>query len=321
MQRISFLKKENSPTSAKEIYYTYLDLRERQDLIRPLLPLYSVELGRNANFQFKNYTNDLFAAKDAYLRALYQEAMAYMQRDRKVDYRSAYNILCELNEVQPNYRNVHQLREDAHFYGTDFVLVHLNNHTKQVIPQRLEQDLLDFNTYGLNEFWTEYHAQRERGIKYDLGIDLNFQNIQISPERIAEKQFLRTKKIKDGYDFRRDRAGNIVRDSLGEPIKIPRFKDVSATINIITQEKAAFVGGTVIYKDLIKNRQLNSFPISSEFVFNNTYATFRGDDRALTANDRKLVANRPMPFPHNEQMVFDAGQDIKERFTQILLKN
>lgn len=266
MRHLAFSEKESSPSSAKQIYYTYLDLQARQDLIRPLLPLYSQEMGRKANFVFSDYTNDLLAAKDAYIKALYQEALVYMQRDTKIDYRSAFNVLCELDEVQPNYRDVHQLREYAHFRGTDFVFVQLNNHTGQFIPFRLERDLLNFNTYGLDNFWTEYHGRWENGIQYDLGIDLNFQTIQISPERITEKQYHRKERVSDGYDYRRDRGGNIVKDSLGNPIKIERFIDVSAVVTVTHQEKAVFVGGTVIYKDLARRRQLNSFPISSEFV-------------------------------------------------------
>tara|TARA_R100000988_G_C4001824_1_gene169587 strand:- start:1331 stop:2512 length:1182 start_codon:yes stop_codon:yes gene_type:complete len=320
-RHINFLKKENSPAGAKEIYYTYLDLQARQDLIRPLLPLYSNEMGRKANFVFSDYSNDLLAAKDAYVKALYHEAIVYMQRNTKKDYRSAFNVLCELEEVQPNYRDVHQLREDTRFRGTDFVFVTLNNHTGQFIPFRLERDLLDFNTYGLDDFWTEYHGQRENGINYDLGIDLNFQTIQISPERISNKQYIRTQRIKDGQEYGRDRKGNIVRDSLGNPIKIDKFINVSAQVTITTQQKSVLVGGTVVYKDLNKRRQLNSFPLSSEFVFENAFAKYRGDERALTAEDRRLLNNYFIPFPNNEQMVFDAGTDIKERFKEILRDN
>ncbi len=320
-RQIAFLKRENSPANAKEIYYTYLDLEWRQNLIRPLLPLYSNEMGRKANFVFSDYSNDLLAAKDAYVKSLYQEAIVYMQRNSKQDYRSAYNILCELDEVQPNYKDVFQLKEDTHFRGTDFVFVTLNNHTGQFIPFRLEQDLLNFNTYGLDDFWTEYHSKRESGINYDLGIDLNFQNIQISPERISDKQYIRKQRIQDGYDYRRDRGGNIVRDSLGNPIKIERFIDVSAVITITTQQKSVFVGGAVVYKDLNRRQQLNSFPLSSEFVFENIFAKYRGDERALTVDDRRILSNYFIPFPNNEQMVFDAGQNIKERFKEILRDN
>ncbi len=320
-RQIAFLKRENNPRNAKQIYYTYLDLQGRQDLIRPLLPIYSKEMGRNANFVFSDYSNDLLNAKDAYVNSLYQEAIVYMQRNTKQDSRSAYNILCELDEVTPNYKDVYKLKEDTHFQGTDFVFVALNNHTRQFIPYRLEQDLLDFNTYGLDDFWTEYHNKRENGINYDLGIDLNFQTIQISPERISDRQYTRSARIQDGYDYRRDRGGNIVKDSLGNPIKIDKFIDVSAVVTITTQEKSVFVGGAVVYKDLVKRRQLNSFPLSSEFIFENAFATYRGDQRALNAEDKTLLVNHFIPFPNNEQMVFDAGNDIKERLKEILRKN
>ncbi len=320
-RRISFLKKENNPNNAKEIYFTYLALQARQDLIRPLLPLYSLEMGRKANFVFSDYSNDLMAAKDAYTALLYREALAYMQRNTKHDYRNAYNVLSQLNEVQPNYRDVNRLLEDAHFMGTDFVFVRLNNHTGQFIPFRLEQDLMNLSTYGLDDFWTEYHSQQENGINYDVGIDLNFQTIQISPERITDRQYTRNQRVKDGYDYRRDRRGNIVRDSLGNPIKIEKFIDVSAVVTITTQQKSVFMGGAVIYKDLNTRRQIQSFPLSSEFIFENAFAKFRGDERALTAEDRRLLGGYFIPFPNNEQMVFDAGQDLKARFKEILKDN
>lgn len=320
-RRIASLKKDRSLINAKEIYFSYLDLDARQNLIRPLLPLYSKEMKRNANFVFSDYSTDIITAKSEYAKSLYQEADLYIQRNTKLDYRSAYNVLCELDEIQPNYRDVNRLKDETHFQGTDFVIVRLNNHTNQFIPLRLERDLLDFNTYNLDDFWTEFHSRQENGINYDFGVDLNFQSIQISPERISEKQYTRKATVKDGYDYRRDRAGNIVNDSLGNPIKIERFKDVTAVITITDQQKQVFVGGTVVYTDLARRRELNSFPLSTEFIFNNIFATFRGDDRALTAEDRTIVHNRFLPFPNNEQMVFDAGTDIKERFKEILKDN
>lgn len=319
VRQLSRLKKENNSANAKEIYYTYLDLESRQDLIRPLLPLYSKEMDRKANFVFSDYSTDIAQAKGAYVKSLYQEANYYLQRNTKMDYRSAYNVLCELDEVQPNYKDVGHLKDEAHFQGTDFVLVTINNHTNQIIPRRLELDLLDFNTYNLNDFWTEYHSRRENGIQYGFGIDLNFQTIQLSPERISEKQYTRKETIKDGYEYRRDRRGNIVKDSLGNPIKIDRIKEVSATVLATVQEKEVFVGGTVVFRDLGRQTKMDQFPLSTEFIFKNIFATFRGDERALTLEDKNMATNRFIPFPNNEQMVMDAGTSIKERFRTILL--
>lgn len=321
LRRIAFLNKDSNPAKAKEIYYTYLDLDSRQNLIRPLLPLYSKEMGRKANFIFSDYSNDLIKAKSNYTKYLYQEANKYIQHNNKLDYRSAYNLLCELDEIQPNYKDVNALKNEAHFQGTDFILVTLNNHTNQFIPLQMERDLLDFNTYNLDQFWTEYHSKKERGINYDFAIDLNFQTIQISPERISEKQYTRKEAIKDGYEYQKDRRGNIVKDSLGNPIKVDSYKNVTAVINTSVQEKEVFVGGSVIYTDLANRKQINSFPLSTEFIFKNIFATYRGDERALNNEDKDFVRNRFIPFPNNEQMVFDAGIDIKERFKEILRNN
>lgn len=320
-QRVAFLKKQNSRVGKREIYYTYLNMQDRQNLIHPLLPLYSKDMGRNGKFNLEDYSKELLQAQDAYARSLYEEANEFMQRNNKQDYRNAFTVLSELEEVQPNYKDAYNIKKEAHFQGTDFVFVQLNNHTGQLIPMRLQRELLDFNTYGLDDFWTEFHSQRENGIRYNLGIDLNFQAIEISPERISEKQYARKETVKDGFDYKRDRGGNIVRDSLGEPIKIDRMAEVSAVITITTQIKNVFVGGTVIYRDLNRNRQINSFPLSTEFVFENIFATYRGDKRALSHEDLRLVSNNFHPFPNNEQMVFDAGTDIKERFKKILKDN
>ncbi len=318
IRRISFLKKQINPKTAKEIYYRYLDLNGRQELIRPLLPLYSKQLGRNANFDFPNFTDEIITAKNEYVTSLYTEANSYMRRNTQKDYRSAYHVLCELDELQPNYKDVLELKEEAHFKGTDFVYVSLNNHSGQIIPYQLEQELLDFNTYGLDDLWTEYHHQRVNGITYNWGIDLNFQSIQISPELISEKRYSRNQRIKDGYDYKRDRSGNIIKDSLGNPIKIDRYKNVLAEVMVTTQQKSVFVGGTVVFRNLENRQTTDSFPLSSEFVFENIFASYRGDERALSGEDRRLLGNNYIPFPNNAQMVLDAGEDIKQHLKRIL---
>ena len=67
-----------------------------------------------------------------------------------------------------------------------------------VIPIRLEEDLLDFNTYKLNDLWTVYHNNHKINIIYDFGMIVNFRQINISPEQIKEKEFIKEKQIKDG---------------------------------------------------------------------------------------------------------------------------
>jgi hypothetical protein len=49
---------------------------------------------------------------------------------------------------------------------------------------------MDFNTYGL-EKWTVFDNSKKKGVTYNYGLILNFQQIDISPEQIKEKEFIK----------------------------------------------------------------------------------------------------------------------------------
>ena len=93
----------------------------------------------------------------------------------------------------------------------DYVQVSILNETHQIIPQRLEAELLDFNTYGLNQFWTTYHAVADNTIDYDFAMELQLKRINISPERVNERQLLREKQIVDGWEHLLDDNGNVAK--------------------------------------------------------------------------------------------------------------
>jgi len=320
-RRIDFLEKDINPTASREIYYLYRDLNRRQDILRPMLPFYSEALGRNARFKIVDYSDKTIAAKNRFADDLYDEANTLLGYNTIMDSRLAYKRLEELSNVKSNYPKLNALLKEARFSGTDFVKVALNNRSGQIIPGRLQRELLDFNTYGLDDFWTEYHVNRENGVEYNFGITLDFRQIAVSPERISEKEYRRKKRIKDGWKYEYDRNGNVKKDSLGNDIKTDVYKIVTARVMYTTQTKSVLVGADVLYRDLIRDRNINSHPLSTEFIFENEFAKFRGDERALTEEDLDFMENDFVPFPSSEQMVFDAGEEIKERLKDILKNN
>ncbi|TDI70772.1 MAG: hypothetical protein E2O86_03115, partial [Bacteroidetes bacterium] len=277
IRRIEFLEKDQNTKAIREIYYTYRNLEKRQSIIRPLLPLYSDVLGRNARFKLVDYSDEIIAAKNKFADDLYAEANTLLSYNTIIEARGAYKCLAELREIKPNYKNVNTLLNEARFQGTDFVKVSINNRSGQIIPARLLRDLLDFNTYGLDDFWTEYHVNREAGITYNFGISLNFKEIVVSPERISEKEYFREKRIKDGWRYKLDRNGNVMKDSLGNDIKTDVYKVVTARVMYTKQSKNVLVGGDVLYRDLLKGRDIDRHLLASEFIFKNEFAKFRGD--------------------------------------------
>ena len=85
-----------------------------------------------------------------------------MSSTSKFGFRQAYQDFKYLDKISPNYKNTRSLIEEAHIKGTDYVIVDMKNRTRKVIPKKLEEDLLNFSTYGLNDLWTVYHNNKQK---------------------------------------------------------------------------------------------------------------------------------------------------------------
>ncbi|NER17525.1 hypothetical protein [Spongiivirga citrea] len=312
LERVNFLTQENNPAKLEELYNTYLRLQSRQDKIRPILPL------AGASFKMENYTNNILNTKESLASYLYGNANKLMQTNDKLDYRQAYEDFEYLNKVNPGYKNTRELMKEALLRGRDYVLIKMSNESDVVIPQRLEEELMSIDTYQLNDLWSEYHNEKQKNFNYDYQMELAFRNINISPEQIKERQLVQEKLVPDGYDYELDGNGNVKKDSLGNDIKVEKFTKVTCQYYEFTQFKATQVTANVNFTDLNTKQLIESFPIASEFIFEHIYANYQGDKRALATDLLNYINARSIPFPSNEQMVYDTGEDLKAKLKSIL---
>lgn len=321
LSRIDFLKKEGNPANAENIYNTYLKLDKRQEKIKPLLPLINITTGIEAQFNIQNHTSEIIESKKNLTSQLYNTTVLNFDTASKLDYRKIHDDLVFLDQLSPNFKDTRKLIEVAHAKGTDHVLVSMKNNTKQIIPKRLAKELLDFDTYGFNDKWTVYHSTKSKDITYDFGLELILKDIIISPERTKEKEFVEQREINDGWFYKVDKNGKEVLDSKGNKIKVAKTINVRCIVNQITQLKSTEVIGQVRYMNFNTQQLLKSFPVKSGFVFEHLYANYKGDKRALTGELKDLIKVKALPFPTNEQMVFDAGNDLKNSLKQMILRN
>ncbi|ARV10712.1 hypothetical protein BTO05_04030 [Winogradskyella sp. PC-19] len=316
IEAITGLKTSKNPEFYRRIYETYNALANRQNAVKPLLPL-SVN-GREVFFKQKDYTNEIVKARENVSDFYYEKGIALLEGDDKFQIRNAYNTLAYIEDINPNYEKTRELMQEAHERGTAHVIVDIENQTRQIIPRRLEDALLDFDTYGLNQFWTQYHADENEDMNYDYAMQLQLARINISPEQVREREVVRQQRVKDGWQYRLDANGNVAKDSLGNDIKEDKIITVRARVFETEQFKQAEVLANVVFTDLKAQETIEQFNINSGFVFEHFYATFRGDRRALNNDDRNLIRNRPIPFPTNEQMIFDSGEDLKLKLKDII---
>jgi hypothetical protein len=247
LRNINTWSKDANPQNLEKIYDTYVKLNYRQESIRPLLPLKLLKEGRDASFALEDYSDQLVNSKNALSKYLYDNSKALLITKDKQTIRRAHDDLLYLETLNPGFKDVASLIEEAKNKGTDYVSVYTKNETNMVIPIRLENDLLDFSTYGLDDKWTVYHSNRVKGIDYDYGLVVNFRGINISPEQVKEKQFEKEKQIKDGLKNLLDANGNVVKDSLGNPIKVDNMKTIRISVYEFSQIKSCQVTAKVDY--------------------------------------------------------------------------
>ncbi|MEY8848680.1 hypothetical protein AB9K26_07685 [Psychroserpens sp. XS_ASV72] len=316
LRDIAHLKKDGNPEQYKIIYEMYLDLDARQNAIKRVLPL-QID-GKDLNLKFNDYSSEIVDYRYKTSDYLIDEGIALLDTDNKSNARKAYKIFRYIEEINPNFEETRALMSEAHEKGTDYVLVTIENQTHQILPQQLEADLLNFNTYGLDQFWSVYHANPSNQIDYDYAMQLQLKQINVSPEQVNTTQVLKQKEIVDGWKFLKDEYGQIVTDSLGNKIKVDKIINVRARYFETHQFKSAHVVADVAYTDLKNNHVMDVFPIDSEFIFEHVYATFKGDVRALNNREYDLTKQQPLYFPTDAQMVYDTGEDIKLRLKKLI---
>ncbi|MBQ0908841.1 hypothetical protein KBJ98_09020 [Flavobacterium sp. F-328] len=321
LNTINLLVKEANPAQLEKIYNIYLQLNQRQELIKPILPLKLLKEGRNAIFPLDNYNDKLVESKNALSAYLFGNAKKLMGTTDKMKYRAAYDDLQYLNKINPNYKNTIDLIDECLAKGADYVHVYTKNETNMIIPVRLQNDLLDFSTLGLNDRWTVYHSNKVRNLTYDYGMLINFRQINISPEQIKEREFVKERVVKDGVKKLIDANGKEVLDEKGKPVMVDNLVTVNARIYEFKQFKACQVTAKIDYINLRSNQLLQSFPLASEYVFENIYATYKGDRRASDDNYFSYFDRRAVPFPSSEQMVYDSGEDLKAKLKDIITRN
>lgn len=321
LNEISFLKKDNNPANYESIYNMYTGLKRTQQRVKALLPLRVYDENRNARFKLTDYNNDILTSKNKLSDHLFNNANDLMSNAvHKGDYRKAHEDLKYLDKLNPNYKNTRFKIEEAYQKGLDYVNVNIYNDTQVAIPQRLEDDLLNFNTYGLNNYWTRFHTKKDNNITYDYEMQIKFNSIFVSPEKVNSREIIKEKRVKDGWKYELDANGNVKKDTLGNDIKVDKYITVKSKLHELTQFKESQITGNVAYFDLKTKQAINSYPLSSNFVFKHIYATYTGDKRALTTDLLRLSEAKEVPFPSNEQMIYDTGEDLKKKIKSILKK-
>ncbi len=284
-------------------------IAHRQDKLESHLPIH-VSTGKS-KFQFVNIDRleeIILTRLTTNLTEDYQRYIAEARDGYKKAGKRAYQILQKLTTYDRHNQYVEEL-DEAHQLGREYVLVRWETDTWNITPihfQRLSSNYL----VGKHDFWREYHYDRNDEISYDLIFNHVIRDIFISPERVSEREYVERKRIKDGYRAIRDEAGHVVRDSLGNPMKEIKYKQIKARVWEVFQDKQLILEG---YTEILNGKSgklIKEKPFTVNEKFSHTSAHFRGDRRALPLEIRKKCKVDWIPFPSDEEMVREAARSL-----------
>ena len=319
-RRINALKGEGRPDCWDDVFRIYYSMDGRQNIVRPLIPL-KYKNGKEADFVFKDYNEEIKNSRQRAAEYLYASAIRLLETKNKYDARKAYDELNKIGAFYNDFKDVKQLKEKAHLMGMTYVLMGVKNNSKEVMPSELDEELRKLPIADLNTFWIQYHNKANKDFNYDYTIVIDMKSIMVTPEQVSESNYKEEKEVQDGWQYLLDRNGNVMKDSLGNDIKVPKYLKISATIKEVHQFKKATILGSLDYYNNNLNQLIKSDNLVGEHVFENHTATFFGDERALTPETKKKLGAPPKPFPNNAIMVFNAGLVLKEMCKNIVFNS
>lgn len=317
--RIEFLKKEGNPDIWDEVFSTYSTLKNRQDYVKTVLPL--KVSGREANIPVRNYDEELIAAKKKAAEYFYAHGNQLLSKNDKFEARKAYSDFQMVKNYYSNYKDVDDLLLKSRSMGVSRAMLKMDNKSGIPLPKEFEEDLFKISLNDLNSTWMIYDTKYNKDANYDYGLIANIKTIAVSPESVKEIRSNETMEVPDGFSYVLDKKGNVMKDSLGNDIKIPKTKTISCTVIQVLLHKQAVISGTLDYVDIRTGQLLRSDPITSEVCFDNISATAIGDLNALKPETKQLLNNRPMPFPSDPAMLMQSSHTLKEMIKGIVYNN
>lgn len=309
-ERIRFLKMEGRPNNWDDIYMVYKSLSDRQSLVKSVTPLN--KNGENIDFPYIDYMADMVAAKRRAADFYYAHGNELMKSGLKESYRQAYGEFVRAKQYIGDYAGIDNKILDAKNLGISRVLVAIQNTSMIKFPQEFEQDLLALDLPALNSEWVEYYTQNlNNDTKYDYYVDVKVRNVAVSPDQILQKDTVIKRDVEDGFTYALDKKGNVMRDTLGNDIKVKKYKTLQCALVESVQMKACRIDGDVEVIQSNPDKTLKKDPIFAESTFKNVSSRALGDVQALNADQLARTKTSPVPFPSDIEMVIRCSEALK----------
>ncbi len=320
---IIMLRKQGTPDIWDNVFDAYRRMDSRQNQIKPVLPL-KIN-GQTQNISLVNYQNEIVEAQKKAAEYYYVHGKKLLATNNKDKARQAYYEFEKTKKYYVNYKDVNDLINQAYSKGIRHVSIFVENKSlvnfSNFLNEELSKKLLDLNVPSFNSKWVQYHTYIKNPPVQDYSVIIQFQKLFALPGSTNQKSYNKEKEIENGWQYVLDNNGNVMKDSLGNDIKVPKIEKIFCNVTEVHLHKEAHVAGKIIFYDNEHHTELKYLPIGADQVFDYVYATANGDLRALDEKTKKLINKKPLPFPPTPIMINDAFNTLKVAINDGIGKN
>lgn len=306
--RVRQLSESSDELKWERIYYEYLSLQRMHDAIFRVPAVFN-------EVQPEDFTSYLqtYASRAGDVRL--ERGQAFMQRYDKKSYQAAYREFEAALQFKPGDREVLQKREEAFEYAvTNVVVLPLQQYGGYVYSgyapgaDNLDDRIIRRLQNGAGGEFVRYYSAweaRSSRVRTDQVVEMQLADFRIG----RMNEYVNTRKVSRDV---------LVKETVIRPDSVVReYANVKAAIQDIRRSLASRASVQLVIRDG-NDHWLWSQHLSAHHNWANTFSTYTGDNRALSEEDRQLVARRPEPAPSEwDIMQCLTDQLVEEAFSQI----
>jgi len=229
----------------------------------------------------------------------------------KLDARIAFDHFEQITIFAPNYKDARNRMEEALDLGSVHVILEqpkVNSRLYQYSNEYFQEKVEEFlrTNRRINKFIRFYSPKEAK-------------TVRLKPDQVVRLEIIDF--VVGETNVSTDRQNVMSRDSVktGEATvngkKVPVYDKVTATI--IKSRKVVRSRGLLSMEifDYQTNKTLSREEIPGEFTWVNEWASFNGDERALTTSELNMTRNREQLPPPPQQLFIEFSKPIYEQVT------
>ncbi|MEQ9591437.1 MAG: hypothetical protein RLN86_02510 [Cyclobacteriaceae bacterium] len=246
--------------------------------------------------------NELTEVKAKAAEETYEAGLQAMLKNTREDAKQAYYLFNESNTYEPGYREAIEMIEQAKFNATLKVVVEpsLQNYR----DWNFEPVLFGYTSNLFVKFYTPRQAEEENLSKIDHFVKVYINGFDEGRPVVTQK----TETFKDSV-----KVGEVTVNGK----KIPKYQNVSATMTTYTKRVSGKGSINLTITDAASRGELMNSDLVSDETWSDSWASYKGDARALSDSARKLCQKKE-PYPERNYLINRVKRELDSRLANTL---